>query len=271
MNKINIGIIGCGKMGQAILNGLQNSSFYKNLSINIFDPFIDKNNKLFKDKNILNDENEIIKQSQYIIIAVKPQEFDNLFKETSFDNENNKIIISIVAGITLKKINSKFNDKFITFRVMPNTPALIGQGITAISYDKSNKSLSEENISFVENIFNSVGETIFLDEKYLNAVTGLSGSGPAYVYTFIESLADGGVLMGLPKDIALKLACQTIIGSANMVNETKLHPAILKDQVTSPAGTTISGLSALEKNNFRSACIQAVQSATQKSIDLSKL
>ncbi len=184
----------------------------------------------------------------------------------SFNKErSSKLFISIAAGIKIDDLKKSLKNDDRVIRVMPNTPAMIGQGASAQS---KGKNATESDAEFVSKILNAVGISIEVPEKQLDAVTGLSGSGPAYIYTVIEALADGGVLVGLPKEKALTLAAKTVIGAAEMVMKSDEHPAKLRDQVASPGGTTIAGLAALESGKLRSTLIEAVKAATKRSEEL---
>ena len=184
----------------------------------------------------------------------------------SFTKErSSKLFISIAAGIKIDDLKKSLKNDDRVIRVMPNTPAMIGQGASAQS---KGKNATESDAEFVSKILNAVGISIEVPEKQLDAVTGLSGSGPAYIYTVIEALADGGVLVGLPKEKALTLAAKTVIGAAEMVMKSDEHPAKLRDQVASPGGTTIAGLAALESGKLRSTLIEAVKAATKRSEEL---
>jgi pyrroline-5-carboxylate reductase len=176
------------------------------------------------------------------------------------------LIISILAGVTLNTLEKSLVNCPI-IRVMPNTPATVGQGMTAIARGKT---VTEAQLGVAKAIFEAVGEVAIIPEKLMDGVTGLSGSGPAYVAIMIEALADGGVAAGLPRAIADQLALQTVLGTAKLIEESGLHPAQIKDKVTSPGGTTIAGVSALEKAGFRSALIEAVKAAKARSLELGR-
>ncbi|MGL5075796.1 MAG: pyrroline-5-carboxylate reductase, partial [Waterburya sp.] len=175
-------------------------------------------------------------------------------------------VISILAGVTLNKLEATFPEQPV-IRVMPNTPATVGAGMTAIA---PGTKATTQHIQQAKTIFTAVGEVVEVSESAMDAVTGLSGSGPAFVALAIEALADGGVASGLPRAIALQLAIQTVLGTATLIKETNIHPGVLKDQVTSPGGTTIAGVAKLESLGFRSALIEAVISATARSQELGK-
>jgi len=210
---------------------------------------------------------KITSESDIIILAVKPNIIGSILKELKNDITPKHLVVSIAAGIPLDFIESALNKGCRVVRVMPNTPCLVGE--TAAGYALG-KAATRDDGKLVGEILNAVGKSYLLEEKHLDAVTGLSGSGPAFVYTVIEALSDGGVKMGLPRDISTNLAAQTVLGSAKMVLETGMHPGELRDFVTSPGGTTIEGLHALEKGNIRNALIDAVETATKKSKKLGR-
>ncbi len=206
------------------------------------------------------------KDSEILLLAIKPQTFDMI--ATSLADTGAELVISIMAGISFERLEAGFLTQATTkaiFRAMPNTPAQVGAGITAIA---SGKSVEPCHKLIVAKIFAAVGEVIEVPESWLDAVTGLSGSGPGYVALIIEAMADGGVAAGLPRAIAIKLAIQTVLGTSQMLKETGLHPAQLKDQVTSAGGTTIAGISQLEKSGVRSGIIEAVVAAARRAKEL---
>ena len=264
MSNKELGIIGIGNMGTALLKGILNSKIVEENKIIIFDTNENLLNDRSQEFNVdtANNNIELAQESKYILIAVKLQVIDSVLKEISSVVNEQKIIVSIAAGITINHIEEYLNKKTGIIRIMPNTPALVSAGASAMSY---NKIVNKEDLEYIKNILNSVGIIVELDEKYIDAVTGLSGSGPAYFFMIIEALADGGVKMGLPRNIALKLAAQTCFGAAKMVLETNEHPGKLKDMVTSPGGTTITALHVLEKGKLRATLIKAVEAATLKS------
>jgi len=259
-----LGIIGVGNIGSALLNRIVNSKIIEKQKIIIYDIDEDLLNRRSDEFNVEFAQNniELASKSKYILIAVKPQVINSVLEEIGSLINNQQIIISIAAGIPLKYLSKFIKNNVGLIRIMTNTPALIGCGASAISH---NGKINEEALNYVKNIFNAVGIVVELDEIHIDAVTGLSGSGPAYVFLVIEALADGGVKMGLPRSVSLKLAAQTVFGAAKLVIETGKHPALLKDMVTTPGGTTIDALHMLEIGNMRSILIDAVETATNKS------
>lgn len=269
---MNILFIGAGNMGQAIIGGIVDKKI-----INPADIYIMETNKVICENVVrkyevrkFNQEEAIISNFDIIVLAIKPQVF-HTFKDDANLNmlrENiskDQIIVSIMAGITIEKIKSLFSKSNPIVRVMPNTPALISRSMSVLA---PSKNISEEDLLKVKNIFEAVGEVEILDENLINAVTGLSGSGPAYVFAFIEALIQGGISCGLKKEVAEKLAVQTVIGASLMIDEEN-KPEELRKKVTSPGGTTVEGLSVLEKREFRSIIVDAVKAAAKRSEELS--
>ena len=205
---------------------------------------------------------EVPKFANVVFLGVKPAQVAEVLAEQRRNFTKRHLLVSIVAGVTIAKLEKLLPAGTRVIRVMPNTPALVGEGASAFALGK-NASIADAELA--KKLLSAVGIAFQVKESLLDAVTGLSGSGPAYVYQFIEALSDGGVASGLPRDIATKLAAQTVLGGAKMVLETGEHPGALKDQVTSPGGTTIEGLHALEKGKLRATVISAVRAATEKS------
>ena len=263
---MNLGIIGCGKMGSALVKGAIKENAIDGQKVMVIDLVPELAQKLSNDigATVAKTNDDLIKNADAILLCVKPQDMISL--TDSFNKErSSKLFISIAAGIKIDDLEKSLKNDDRVIRVMPNTPAMIGQGASAQS---KGKNATESDTEFVSKILNAVGISIEVPEKQLDAVTGLSGSGPAYIYTVIEALADGGVLVGLPKEKALTLAAKTVIGAAEMVMKSDEHPAKLRDQVASPGGTTIAGLAALESGKLRSTLIEAVKAATQRSEEL---
>ena len=263
---MNLGIIGCGKMGSALVKGAIKENAIDGQKVMVIDLVSELAHKLSNDigATVAKTNDDLIKNADAILLCVKPQDMISL--TDSFNKErSSKLFISIAAGIKIDDLEKSLKNDDRVIRVMPNTPAMIGQGASAQS---KGKNATESDTEFVSKILNAVGISIEVPEKQLDAVTGLSGSGPAYIYTVIEALADGGVLVGLPKEKALTLAAKTVIGAAEMVMKSDEHPAKLRDQVASPGGTTIAGLAALESGKLRSTLIEAVKAATKRSEEL---
>ena len=256
-------------MGEALLSRLILGNIYQAREIIVSEPVSSRRSDLEKQYGVIVCDNnqELLKRVQEVVLlAVKPQVFSAISQELwELANPDRSLtIISVMAGVTLSQLERAFPGSPV-IRAMPNTPATVGAGITAIcpgSYADIN------SLKVAQTLLSAVGEVVEVPENLMDAVTGLSGSGPAYVALFVEALADGGVAMGLPRAIAYKLALQTVLGSAQLLAETKIHPAQLKDKVTSPGGTTIAGIAHLEAAAFRAAAIGAVKSATQRSKEL---
>lgn len=259
-----LGIIGFGNMGSAIVSGLVKSNIYMPSDIHIYD--IDSD-KLAKAKNnghfVHSSIEELGESSGTIILAVKPRDVDGVLNGLK-DISNIKLLISVAAGVSTTKIESVMKD-IPVIRVMPNTPCMVGAG--AIVITKGSKAL-DEHTKKAKTIMGAIGFVSELPETHMDAVTGLSGSGPAYVALMIEALTDGGVRMGLPRNTALKLSVQTVFGTAKMILQSGIHPSRLRDMVASPGGTTIEGIAALERGAFRGIIIEAVEAATLKSEEL---
>lgn len=264
-----IGVIGCGNMGTALINGMIESNQVNAESIMVIDANKKKADTLSKKYGIVARArlNDVLKYCDFIILAVKPNNIIEVLDKLNKDELKNKILISIVAGKTISAIENVLGCDCKIARVMPNTPALIREGMSAISY---NKEINEKEKVTVRRIFEFVGKVIEIDEKHLNAVTAISGSGPAYIFMFIEAIADAGVRMGLNRQTAYELAVQTVIGSAKMILETGKHPAELKDMVCSPAGTTIEAVYNLEKRSFRGTIMKAIDECFEKAEEMSE-
>jgi pyrroline-5-carboxylate reductase len=233
------------------------------------DPLADARTRLAHASNITVSESnaQVAEFAQVLVVAVKPQHVAGLLADMRGRIRPDHLLVSIAAGIPLAALRDSAGPDCRLVRVMPNTPALIGAGAAAYCLDAS---ATPDDEALVLSCLSAVGRAYRVSETLMDAVTGLSGSGPAYVYQVIEALSDGGVGVGLPRDVALGLASQTVLGAARMVLETGLHPAALKDQVTSPGGTTIAGLHALERGGLRAALMNAVEAATARSTELSR-
>jgi pyrroline-5-carboxylate reductase len=263
MIKKKIGFIGAGKMGTALIEGLINQKVITKKQVLVYD-VQPSQVKYFKSLGfqVQDNETQLSNNADIIFLAVKPNNISSVCEKIQNSLTSKHMIISIAAGITLKNLNKNLQKNTQIVRIMPNTPALINRGMSVYCY---NKNLKKSNIPIIEKMFSAIGKVIHLEEKHFDAVTGLSGSGPAYVFLIINSLAEGGVKMGLTKKIALELAVQTVLGSAELVLKTGKHPEELKDMVTSPGGTTIEGLKVLETHKVSKALIEAVKAASEKS------
>ena len=263
MNK-KIGFIGCGNMGKAILTGILSSNEIERNNIYVATKSEESRKNIeneFKVNTTLN-VNEVAKASDILFLAVKP----NIFKDISLDIKDNisndTIVISIAAGVSIEDMETWIGDNHKIVRTMPNTPALVGEAISAIC---PNKNLSEEELEEVCTIFNMFGKCEILEEKYFHGFIALCGSSPAYVFVFIEAMADAAVKLGIPRNKAYKMAEQAILGSAKLALETGKHPGELKDMVCSPGGTTIEAVIELENGGFRSSIIKALEKCADKS------
>jgi pyrroline-5-carboxylate reductase len=259
-----LGIIGGGVMAEAILSRLLSVGTYQAAQIIVSDPLWERRNFLQQQYGVaVTDRNQEVVQAQTVLLAIKPQSLDQAIAGLVVPPES--LIVSILAGVTLSRLETIFTQQPVV-RTMPNTPATVGAGITAIAGGQRVQAAHYEKA--IE-MFQAVGKVVRVAEAQLDAVTGLSGSGPAYVAILIEALADGGVAAGLARPIAQQLALQTVLGTAQLMDTQNLHPALCKDQVTSPGGTTIAGVAALERGGFRSTLIEAVLAATRRSQELS--
>lgn len=250
-------------MGGAIIGGLIQSKLYTPEEVMVYDvyqPAVDGLKEKFHITGV-NELSDLIEEAQTIVLSVKPQILPSVLKEVGEKIAKEKLIISIAAGITLDRLEGMLTKEHKIVRVMPNTPALVGAGMAGIC---TNLNVSEEEKQETLEIFRSFGEAEIIPEKLIDAVVGVSGSSPAYVYMFIEALADGAVMEGMPRAQAYTFAAQAVLGSAKMVLDTKRHPGELKDMVCSPAGTTIDAVKALEENGFRATVMEAVHVAAEK-------
>ena len=252
-----IGFIGMGNMASAIAGGIIKSNFIEGNRVYAFDIDQEKLMKMNHEFNLISCESEIdlVEKVDLVVLAIKPNIVDEVIVKIK-DKLDDKAVISIVAGYDNEKFNQLLLPSTRHLSVMPNTPALVLKGMTLLEKENS---LTVTELEFVVEMFSSIGEVLILPSYQMKAGGSISGCGPAFVYMFIEAMADGGVSLGLPRDVAYKLASQTLIGSGMMQKETAMHPGILKDQVCSPGGITIKGVEALEENGFRNAVIKAVK------------
>ncbi|MBC8122161.1 MAG: pyrroline-5-carboxylate reductase [Gemmatimonadaceae bacterium] len=263
---MQLGIIGGGAMAEALVSGLLTSATCTPSQIMVSDPQPDRCNLLIERYGVraLND-NLAVAGCETLLLAIKPQVLGEVAKQLT-GRIQSTLVISILAGIPLSALIGHFTGPAVV-RAMPNTPALIGAGITALSRSAL---VSPEQFIRARTLFEAVGEVVEVSETLMDAVTGLSGSGPGYIAVMVEAFIDGGVAAGLPRTVATQLFLQTLRGSAQMLIQENLHPAALKDQVTSPGGTTIAGIGELEARSVRSACIAAVLAATERARTLGR-
>ncbi len=262
-----ISVIGAGNMGGALISGLIESDLLPPESVTA----IDIDDGILRGHNsrlgvtTTKDAGAAIPDKDIVILSLKPQIWENVVQPLAESFLSTQLVISIMGGVQCGAIESVLGNSVPVVRAMPNIAALVGEAVTGLA---GGKHTSADHLDLAEAILMSVGEVVRLQEPQMDAVTGLSGSGPAYVYAMIDALADGGVKVGIPKPIALKLATQTVIGAAKMVLESGEHPSILKDRVTTPGGTTIAGLAVMEENGVRAALMAAVEAATKRSKEL---
>jgi pyrroline-5-carboxylate reductase len=261
---MKLGFLGSGKMAGALVHGVTQSGAFAREDVRVSDVIPGVAEKLAKDAGvgIAGSNAQLAAESDALVLCVKPGDALDALRALGAAE---KLVISIVAGLPIAALEAAAGPRMRIVRVMPNTPALIHKGAAAYALGGT---ATDADAALTEKIFGSVGEIVRVKESLLDVVTGLSGSGPAYIYVVIEALADAGVLMGLPRDLSQKLAAQTVAGAAEMVLKTGRHPAALKDEVTSPGGTTIAGLEALEAAGMRSAFLSAVRAATQRAREL---
>jgi len=267
--KLRVGFIGAGAMAEALIKGLikAGASPTQLLASDVLPSRLALLHSQYGIK-VANSNVEVLCQSDIVILAVKPQNISSVLQEIAgcaMNGGQMPLLVSIAAGITLAYIEQLLPLPYPLVRAMPNTPSIVGAGATAISAGKHAK---PEHLRQARSVFEAVGIVVSIPETQIDAVTGLSGSGPAYGYLIIEALIDAGVKVGLPRGIAKELAVQTLFGAAKMVAETEQHPAVLKDQVTSPGGTTIAGVHILEQGGIRGLIMDAVIGATERARQL---
>ena len=264
---MKIGFIGTGNMGSAMMGGIISSGIVPPedvMASDIFQAALDRVSEQLG-VNTSTNNRDVVDFADIIFLAVKPQFLAHALEGIKDMDYEGKLVVSIVAGQSLEKLSDLFGKKLKLIRVMPNTPALVGEGMSALS---PNELVSEDEAANVLKLFESFGKAEIVPEKLQDAVVGISGSSPAYVYMFIEALADGAVAEGMPRAQAYKFAAQAVLGSAKMVLETGEHPGVLKDAVCSPGGTTIEAVACLEALGFRNAVIEAERVCIEKSRDL---
>ncbi len=263
-----IGFIGVGNMGYAMLKGALKSYGNENIIFSSVDQERNERVAIETGAKCLPNNIDLVKNSKYIVLAIKPQVYDVVLNEIKDYITEDHVIISIAPGITTEDVAVRIGGKVKVARAMPNTPALVNEGMSGVCF--GTVPMSELEKATVIDFFRSFGKCEVVDEKLMNAVVCASGSSPAYVYMFIEALADGAVKYGIPRDKAYAFAAQTVLGAAKMVLETGEHPGKLKDNVCSPGGTTIVAVAALEEHGFRNAIIKATDLCYEKTVGLKK-
>jgi pyrroline-5-carboxylate reductase len=263
-SNLRIGFLGAGKMAAALAKGFASAGLVEPWKMQASDPVEAARDSFARTvgASVSGSNLEVVKASQALVLAVKPGQMPELLEEIAPALTKEHLVISIAAGISLAQLEAGLREGARVVRVMPNTPALVGASASAFALGRC---ASEKDGKLVMRLFSSLGVAFEIRENLLDAVTGLSGSGPAYAFMMIEALSDGGVACGLPREIATKLAAQTLLGAAKMVLETGQHPGALKEMVTSPGGTTIEGVHALEQGKFRATLMNAVRAAAEKS------
>jgi pyrroline-5-carboxylate reductase len=269
MNGKKLGIIGLGRMGRCLVGGLLESKAFQKSDILFTTRHTETTEAVKRDLGLraMKNNSEVVSEADIVVLAVKPQNTREVLKEISKSIKPTTILISIVASISTDDISESLGKDIPVLRAMPNTPSFVRCGITAVCLGKHAK---ESHWEIAETIFKPLGTWVKADEKNMDAVTGLSGCGPAYVYVILESLTEAGIKVGLPRDLATQLAAHTVLGSAKMLLETGRHPASLKDEVTTPAGCTIDGLLELEEGKLRVTLMKAVVQATKRARILAK-
>lgn len=267
--KKTIGFIGCGNMGSAMIKGIINSNLVgsKNIIASDYSKIAIDRVKEEYNVRITLDNKEVARESDFIVLSIKPYLYEKVISEIKDKIKKDAVVISIGAGISLDFLKDNLNKGTKYIKVMPNTPAMVGEGMSALS---PGENMEKEEVQLVVDIFNSFGKTEIIDENLMDGFTALCGSSPAYIYMVIEAMADGGVLEGIPRAKAYTMAAQAVLGAAKMVLETGIHPGELKDNVSSPGGTTIVAVASLEENNLRSTMIEAIRVCADKSREMGK-
>lgn len=263
----HLGFIGAGQMARALAGGFVRAGLVLPEQIVAFDPgeaAVQQFAAELGDARLVTSNAHVVRGAQVVFVAVKPQTLASVMQEVGGQFHDDQLLVSIAAGICVARLVAGFRTPRV-IRVMPNTPCLVGRGASGYALGPGATVADGE---LVGSLLRAVGTAFAVEERLLDAVTGLSGSGPAFVYTMIEALSDGGVRMGLPRAVATALAAQTVAGAAEMVLASGEHPAVLKDRVASPGGTTIAGLQALENHGLRAALMAAVETATRRSVEL---
>jgi len=262
----NIALLGGGQMAEALIGGILASQPAAISRLFATDPLPQRRDRLKSEFGIRvgEDNGEAVAWADIVILSVKPQVIDAVMEEVK-EGMIGRLVISIAAGVPIRRLSARLAKGVPLVRVMPNAPALVRAGVSALAFGPD---VSAEQQAYARTLFEAIGKVVVVEEHLMDAVTGLSGSGPAFVFVAIEALADGGVKAGLPRAVAEQLAVQTVLGAARMVLETGKHPGQLKDMVASPGGTTIAGLHELERGRLRACLIAAVEAATKRSEEI---
>jgi len=266
-NQTRLAVLGAGKMGGILIEAFvrQNLVSPQNIRATVQHPGIERKNGAKLAVSLGTDNCGAVRGADVVLLCVKPQTVGHVLDEIKSELDEKKLLISIAAAVPTDYIERRLGSHVPVIRAMPNTPSMVGAGITAIC---KGKFAGPKHVEITQKLFDSVGKTVVADEKNMDAITGLSASGPAFIYIILESLAEGGVKVGLPRELATQLAAQTALGAAKMVLDTGYHPALLKDTVTTPAGCTIDGILELEEGGLRVTLIKAVVKAAQRAKEL---
>jgi pyrroline-5-carboxylate reductase len=266
-SQMRLAVLGAGKMGGILIEAFVKQGLVspKNIFATVQHTGRERKNASQLGVSLGNDNREAVKKSNVVLLCVKPQTVGHVIDEIKKELTEKKLLISIAASVPTDYIERRLTAKVPVIRAMPNTPSMVGEGITAIA---KGKLATEKDVETAQKLFGAVGRTVVTDEKNMDAVTGLSASGPAFIYIILESLAEGGVKAGLSRELATLLAAQTALGAAKVALETGHHPALLKDTVTTPAGCTIDGILELEEGGLRVTLIKAVMKAAQRAKEL---
>lgn len=264
-----IGFIGCGNMAKAMIGGIIKSNLIPSDKIITSAKSKGTLERVARDYGIRTtlDNKEVVNNSDYLIVAVKPYMYQEVLEEVKEAIREDLVVIAIAAGVSIDYMKNILGTNVLVVKAMPNTPAMVGEGMTALAFDKNIDEIKKEEVI---SIFNSFGRAEILDENLMDGFTALCGSSPAYVYMMIEAMADCGVLEGIPRKQAYKMAAQAVLGAAKMVLDTGIHPGELKDNVCSPRGTTIEAVVKLEEKGFRTAIVEAMRVCAEKSRQISK-
>jgi pyrroline-5-carboxylate reductase len=267
IRRLTLAVIGAGKMGGILIDGFLRHNLLppQNILATVQHDATDRKNAPHSSVSLGTDNRAAARAADLILLCVKPQVVGQVLEEIQPDLSEQKLVISIAAAVPTEYIEKRLEARVPVIRAMPNTPSMVGEGITALA---KGSFVTEEHLEVARALFSAVGKTVVVDEKHMDAVTGLSGSGPAFIYIILESLAEGGVKMGLSRELATLLAAQTPLGAAKVVLETGHHPALLKDTVTTPAGCRIDGILELEEGKLRVTLIKAVVKASQRAHEL---